>query len=206
MERQHAEEEDSGSLAHYPALTRLTSSLIGVYMLVVGFIGLYQIRIGNVPVLSWAFLIWSLLSVLYLLPRRACKNCVNYGKACHVGWGKLAAVLFSKGQERDFARSLTYPRFFLRSFFAVPPLVMLGFLVAQLAAGQSLSVLTMVMLVNYVVLIRLLMLYNAQTGCLVCGMRDKCPGGRWAERNIRPSAKSKVRSKHLATEQSHGQA
>jgi hypothetical protein len=173
-------------------------------MLVVGFVGLYQIRLRSIPVLSYAFLAWSLLSLIYLLPKQACAHCFYFGKLCHTGWGKVAAWLFPKRDEAAFERSLAYPRFFWFALRLVPPTLMSGFLAYQLLTKQLLSVVTMIMLVNYLVLIRLNLYYKAQTGCLLCKMRLECPGGRWAEKQIKPAAKSKTLSKYGLPPRSEG--
>lgn len=183
-------------LERYPISIRITSNLIILYMLVAGFFGLFSIRFWNMPVLSYTFLVWALFSLVYLLRKRVCTHCYYYDKWCHIGWGKLAAWFFSKGDEETFKQCLAYPKFFWVAFAILPVLAMVSFLGYQYVTKQPLSALTIVMLANYLVAAYLNVSYNTQTGCLLCKMRSQCPAGRWAEKKIKPEVQAKTRSKY----------
>lgn len=196
METRDLSHQRPPHLSTYPLSVRLTSNLIVVCMLAAGFIGLLPLRVGGGPVASGVFVIWALVSLVWVVPRRACVHCCYCGRFCHTGWGKLAARLCARKDEAAFACSSTYPRLFRQAFMVLPPAAMLAWLGYQYATDQPWSVATVVMLFNYLVLVHLNASYRSQTGCLLCGMRRGCPEGRSAETRISPATKSKTRAKY----------
>jgi len=52
--------------------------------------------------------IYAVFGVLIVLPLSKCRNCYWYGKRCQLGWGKVAAFLFPRGKEKDFALSFHF--------------------------------------------------------------------------------------------------
>ena len=53
----------------------------------------WPVRVAGWPVLTLA---WALVVVVVqvLLKKHNCSGCYYYGKACHLGWGKLSAWMF----------------------------------------------------------------------------------------------------------------
>jgi len=122
---------------------------------------------GGWPV---ATLIWALVVVVVqvLLKKHNCSGCYYYGKNCHLGWGRIAAWLFS----RDSGSMKTGMR--LSLFYIVSPPI---FLVAAILVGVMLDVGT-----QHWVLLGLYVALNAAVvplrirGCGLCAMRQVCPG------------------------------
>ena len=52
--------------------------------------------------------IYAVFGVLFILPLSKCRNCSWYGKRCQIGWGKIAAFLFPRGEEEDFRSTLHF--------------------------------------------------------------------------------------------------
>ena len=128
---------------------------------------LLPLRWSGWPVATMA---WALLVVVVqaLLKKHNCSGCYYYGKACHLGWGKLSAW--------TCAQDSGSPKLGMRlSLFYVlsPPVI----LIAAIAAGVVMDVgpIHWVALGLYVAL-------NAASfpvrskGCRVCAMRKVCPG------------------------------
>jgi len=83
---------------NYPLSFLLVSNLFQIAIYVIGAIILYHLGIF--------FLILYLIYVLFLefrVMKKSCINCYYYGKYCSFGKGKIASVLFKKGN-KDFAK------------------------------------------------------------------------------------------------------
>ena len=127
----------------------------------------WPIRWKGWPVvtLAWAALV---LVVQVLLKKHNCSGCYYYGRACHLGWGKLSAWLF----ERDSGRPETGMR--LSWFYVLSPPT---FLVAGILTGTFLhvGVWHWLFLGAYVAL-NALSFPVRKKGCSLCAMRAVCPG------------------------------
>ena len=127
----------------------------------------WPIRWGGWPVVTvaWAVLV---LAVQVLLKKHNCSGCYYYGKACHLGWGKLSALLF----EQDSGDMKTGMR--LSLFYVIsPPL----FLVAGLLVGVFFDVGAWHwLLLGVYVVLNVLSFPIRKKGCGSCAMRAVCPG------------------------------
>jgi len=104
---------------------------------------LWPVRWAGWPVLTiaWAAIV---LVIQILLKKHNCSGCYYYGKACHLGWGKLSAALFPQ----DSGDPKTGMR--LSLFYVLPPPLVLagGVLIGVLKEvgckfGRRLDVLVM---------------------------------------------------------------
>ncbi len=117
-----------------------------------------------------ATIIWAVVVVLVqvLLKKHNCSGCYYYGKACHLGWGKLSAMMCAQ----DSGNPKTGMRL---SFFYIlsPPVILVSAIVAGLV--WSVGTVHWIVLGGYVAL-------NAASfpvrkkGCRLCAMRKVCPG------------------------------
>ncbi|MBW1812052.1 MAG: hypothetical protein JRJ87_27955 [Deltaproteobacteria bacterium] len=127
----------------------------------------WPVQLQGWPVLTiaWAGVV---LVVQILLKKHNCSGCYYYGKACHLGWGKLARWIFMQ----DSGNLKTGMR--LSLFYIVsPPL----FLAAGILSGILMDLgMRHWVLVGVYVALNLLAFTVRFKGCKVCAMRKVCPG------------------------------
>jgi hypothetical protein len=130
-----------------------------------------------VATIGWALFV---VTLQVLLKKHNCSGCFYYGKSCHLGWGRLAAMLFPPDSgEPKMGMRLAVPM-----YMASPPLV--------LVAAVVLGVLLPVGLDHWIVLGVYVALNAAsfslrKVGCAQCKMRAVCPGSA-AKTSGSPSA------------------
>lgn len=56
--------------------------------------------------LAIAYVAFAAIMLLFLLRKLLCTHCYYYGKWCHIGWGKLTALIFPKGNPEEFNTGL----------------------------------------------------------------------------------------------------
>jgi hypothetical protein len=127
----------------------------------------WAVRCGGVPVVTLA---WALLVVVVqvLLKKHNCSGCYYYGKTCHLGWGRLSAMLFA----RDSGDPKTGTRLTLFYVVAPPLFLLLGILVGVLEKVRPLH---WILLAAYVAVNALAFALRPK-GCRLCAMREVCPG------------------------------
>ena len=54
------------------------------------------------PLVAWIYLAFAIIMVGIILRKLVCTNCYYYDKWCHMGWGKLSALFFKKGNIDEF--------------------------------------------------------------------------------------------------------
>lgn len=115
-------------------------------------------------------IIWAILVVVIqvLLKKHNCSGCYYYGKMCHLGWGKIAAAMFTP----DSGSPKTGMK--LAFFYILPPPLIF---VAALAYAIIKSPAWV-----YWLVLSLFVILNAasfpvrKNGCGLCAMRETCPG------------------------------
>jgi len=124
------------------------------------------------PVLGGLYLAFSLVMIYVVLRRLVCTRCYYYGKRCGAGWGRLAAVMFSRRRPEEFNENAG-----IRLAPAVYGLVMLlplGALGVLLARGATTSLLVLLAVILGIGF------YSAGPGrkraCAACKMRLFCKG------------------------------
>lgn len=141
------------------ALFGLAEAVLAVYII----FGLYNI-------FAYLFASYLALAATVLLPLARCTRCHYYGRRCHIGWGRVASLLYPKGEEELFKDNFKYS-VFLYPVWIVPLLV--GLL--QLARQRTLDAL-LVFLIYLVVLYSSRRLLQWHAGCKGCHQRLFCPG------------------------------
>jgi len=126
------------------------------------------------PTGAWVFLAFALIMVGVVLRKLVCTNCYYYDKWCSTGWGKLAALMFSKGDEDKFSTSLgqklapiTY------GILTVVPII---FLVTALFDTDRLLIQKILVLVLLIAVSFYSSTSDRKKSCADCRMRPYCPG------------------------------
>jgi len=124
------------------------------------------------PILGLVYLIVAVVLVYVVLRKLVCVNCYYYDKWCGLGWGKLSALMFKKGNLEEFPTSIglklapaTY------GLLMIIPLVLLIVSIIQGFSWYKILVLILLLLVS---------LYSGGVGrkvaCAHCKMNEICPG------------------------------
>ena len=121
----------------------------------------------GLPVLTiaWAALV---IVVQVLLKKHNCSGCYYYDKRCHLGWGKISAVMFAQDSgDPQIGKKLSL-------FYIVPPpLILIVSLVFGIIQGVSWGYWGVLLL--YVGLNGITFPVRKK-GCALCAMRQVCPG------------------------------
>ena len=131
---------------------------------------------AGLPVLGIAWIL-VVLTIQLLLKKHNCSGCHYYDKACHLGWGKLAAAMFPR-DSGDPRLGLKLSMFYILS----PPLVLLAGVLTRVFHSPGW---------HYWLLLGLFVLLNVLTfplrkhGCAQCRMRKVCPGSAAKEQESR---------------------
>lgn len=89
-------------LEEFPKSNIILGNLAMILWIALGTIACWFLN----PLLSWIYLIFAIVMVFIILRKLVCTNCYYYGKWCHIGWGKLSALLFKKGNIEDFNKGI----------------------------------------------------------------------------------------------------
>lgn len=124
------------------------------------------------PLAAWIYFAFAIIMVGIVLRKIVCTNCYYYDKWCSIGWGKLSALFFKKGDIEDFSSStglkiapITYGLLTLIPLILIIISFFKGFLISKL-----------------IVLILLLVIsfwsgtVSRKKTCALCKMRIICPG------------------------------
>lgn len=117
-----------------------------------------------------ATILWALLVVLIqvLLKKHNCSGCYYYGKMCHLGWGKLSAIMCAQ----DSGNPKTGMRLSLFYILSPPLILILGII-----AGIFWTVgTTHWVLLGVFIALNVLSFPVRMRGCRWCAMRKVCPG------------------------------
>jgi hypothetical protein len=99
---------------NYPWSTPLLENAVWLAVYALGFVIFSLLS-------AWAalaYLGYSLVCMYLVIPRFICTHCTYYGKTCHSGQGRLAALLFSKRETKRFGDYFKYMRFAAPVFLA----------------------------------------------------------------------------------------
>lgn len=124
------------------------------------------------PLVAWVYLSLAIVMVYIVLRKLVCTNCYYYDKWCAMGWGKLSARFFKKGNIEKFSTNigiklapLTY------GLLSLIPLILIVISLIQKFALLKIIVLFLLLLVSF---------YSGAIGrkknCANCKMRLICPG------------------------------
>ncbi len=155
-------------LEEYPQAPVILNNLLMILWIVMGTLACWFFN----PSVALVFLAFAVIMVYVVLRKLVCTDCYYYGKWCPIGWGKLSATLFKKGNIEDFATGiglklapLTY------GLLAIVPLVLIVISIIQAFSIAKIVVAILLLSVSF---------YSASIGrkkaCAQCKMRLTCPG------------------------------
>lgn len=138
---------------------KMNSNLMGQALLILLGAAALRDKPGRMAAL---LLGWTLNLTVFRL--NTCVNCDYYGEDCHLGWGRLTAKLFKRGEEQDrraFRKRFPINLYYLMLLFALP--------IPAMRRNRRL-------LASYVAMLAFANLGVVAT-CRDCSMRDVCPLG-----------------------------
>ena len=155
-------------LEEYPKSNIFLGNFLMILWIVLGTIACWFLY----PLTAWIYLAFAVIMAGILLRKLLCTNCYYYDKWCCMGWGKLSALFFKKGDIKQFNISigqklapLTY------GLLTIVPVV---FIVTSIF--QEFSILKIVVLI----LLLLISFYSGAISrkktCAKCKMRLICKG------------------------------
>ncbi|MFH1537067.1 MAG: hypothetical protein ABID45_03705 [Patescibacteria group bacterium] len=155
-------------LEKYPALGIFLENFALILWIIFGFISCWFLY----PVVAWIYLAFAVIMIVFVLRKLLCTNCYYYDKWCHVGWGKLAALFFKKGNIEKFNSGLGQKIVpFTYGLLALVPLI---FIIITLI--QDFSVFKIVVLVLFLISAFLSSVTLRKNSCSKCKMRYCCKG------------------------------
>ena len=124
------------------------------------------------PIVAWVYLAVGASMVWVVLRRLVCVNCYYYGKWCAMGWGKLAALFFKKGDVEKFSTSIGVKMApVVYGLLSLIPVVLLIVALFDLVSAPRIIVLVLLVGVSaYSAIV------NRKKTCAQCKMRFICPG------------------------------
>lgn len=155
-------------LEKYPKTGTIIGNLIMILWFAFGTIACWFFY----PLVAWIYLAFAMIMVYVVLRKLLCINCYYYGKICGIGWGKLSALMFKRGNIEDFNKGigqklapLTY------GILTLVPLILVIISMIQVFTYYKLGVLVLLFLIAF---------YSAsisrKSTCSKCKMRLVCPG------------------------------
>ena len=135
---------------------------------VIGFVVMWPLQVAGVPVVSLGYALFILVTIGWLLKKHNCSTCVYYGKWCHLGWGKYAALIC----KRDSGNPETGAK--LAIVYVILPLIpIVGAVTVALLHGSSWALL--IAMVVFVAFNAAAFAVRPQA-CSRCRRRYTCPG------------------------------
>ena len=135
---------------------------------VIGFVVMWPLQVAGVPVASMGYALFILVTIGWLLKKHNCSTCVYYGKWCHLGWGKYAALIC----KRDSGNPEIGAK--LAVIYIILPLIpIVGAIAVTLMSGFSWTLL--IAMVVFVAFNGLAFAVRPQA-CSRCKRRATCPG------------------------------
>jgi CBS domain-containing protein len=169
----------------YGGLWILSENLLYVSTwLVAGFILWFFYQPAGLPVFTVA---WALLVVVVqvLLKKHNCSGCWYFNKRCHLGWGKLSALMF-KADSGNMKTGMVLSLFYI----IPPPVIFISAVVVGLAGGRGLYFWAAVALY---VFLNLTAFPVRIKSCRACVMRSVCPGSAAKPKTVLLDGKAHVR-------------
>ena len=166
-------------LEEYSKCSIILGNLLMLLWIALGTIGCYFFR----PLVAWLYLAFAIIMVFVVLRKMVCTNCYYYDKWCCMGWGKLSALFFKKGEIENFPKSIGIkiaPLFY--GLLTLIPLVLIVISIIKEFTVPKLVVLFLLLFVSF---------YsgaiNRKKTCAVCKMRLICPGSavKWRHENAK---------------------
>jgi hypothetical protein len=152
----------------YPISTIMVENLAFILWIVLGALAASYVSME----IAIAYVAFAAIMLLFVLRKLLCTHCHYYGKWCHIGWGKLTALLFARGNPEEFNTGLgqklvpvTY------GLLMMVPILALIFSMLGAFTLEKLGLLIAIFLVSG---------YSGfiarKKSCAVCKMRCNCKG------------------------------
>lgn len=146
----------------------LLGNLVMIFWIALGTIAVWLLY----PILSVFFLAFAVIMVYIVLRKVVCTNCYYYDKWCSIGWGKLAAKLFKKGNIEKFNTNIGVKLApLVYGLLTIIPLIAIVVSIILLFDYTKISILILLLLVS---------VYSGgisrKYACSKCKMKISCPG------------------------------
>ena len=152
----------------FPAWWIILENLAFVVNWGLAFVLLMPFRYIGIPVVSLMYLI-VLITIQIILKKHNCTNCYYYGKWCHLGWGKLTALIFKKNSgNQEFGMKLAISYILQLPVIAVLA-ILAGFLYGFTLGNLLLLIIFIIINIVHGTVIR-------KKGCENCKAKYTCPG------------------------------
>ena len=145
-------------------------NILLVLLLAIGCLGMYTIQIGNIPIVSILYIVFSLFMLVLFLRKHLCTHCYYYGKTCHCGWGVLAAKLY-----KEKSGDQTLGGILAGVTWAVIMLLPIILMVVAMIFIKGVFFTTMIYLIPFIILVGING-YLHKVDCDQCKMKFTCPG------------------------------
>lgn len=166
MEKPKLNEE---GLESYPWWWAAWENLFNFVIWALGAWLLWPLGVAGVPIAAIGYILIIIVFIWILLKKHNCTTCYYYGKWCHLGWGKYAALFFKK----DSGNAATGGR--LSVIWMILPLIpLLGAVAVMLWKGFSW--ITLIILIVFLVLNVFQFAVLRKEGCRRCKRRFDCAG------------------------------
>ena len=123
-------------------------------------------------IVAWIYLGFAIVMIYFVLRKMLCTRCYYYNKWCHIGWGKLSALLFKKGDIVEFNKCtggkiapLTYMTLTLTPIILLVISILIEF-----------SFLKIIIILLFLVVSVYNLFISRIIACKKCKMRNICPG------------------------------
>ena len=161
-------ENNKQELEEYPKSWIISGNLMMILWIALGTIACWLFY----PIIGLVYLAFAIKMIYVVLRRLVCTNCYYYDKWCSMGWGKLSAVFFKKGNTEDFKTStgiklapLTY------GLLSIIPVILIIVSTIHKFSISRIVVLILLLLISF---------YSGtisrKKACRECKMRLMCPG------------------------------
>ncbi len=88
-------------LEEYTKSGIIFGNFIMILWIILGTIACYFFQ----PLIALIYFVFAVVMIFIVLRKLVCINCYYYGKMCSLGWGKLSALFFKKGDIEKFSTS-----------------------------------------------------------------------------------------------------
>lgn len=156
-------------LENYPAWWVFSENLLNFVVWGLGAWILWPLGVAGIPIASIIYLLLIIIFIWILLKKHNCTTCYYYGKWCHLGWGKYAALFFKK----DSGNAATGAKLSV-IWMILPLLPLLGAVAVMLWKGFSW--ITLIVLAVFLLLNAFQFAVLRKPGCMRCKRRFDCAG------------------------------
>ena len=89
-------------LEEHPKSGAILGNILMILWIALGALGCWFLN----PIVAWIYLVFAAAMVFIVLRWLVCTKCYYYDKWCPIGWGKLSALFFKRGNVEDFDKSI----------------------------------------------------------------------------------------------------